>query len=113
MFYWMTAICVFCALLVHYLCSSKIMRIKQAISIKRLARRDMRSERERLSEQETLLQNEQRSLTHAIARLQSETKQLMPRLREKGLEVPDPDFPLEELEPPGSAEDDPESDSEK
>lgn len=98
MYFWIAAICICSALLIHYLCSSKILRVKQAISIKRLARRDMRSEGDRLAEQKTLLENQQRSLTLAIARLQSDAKQLMASLGEKGLEVPDPDFPLAELE---------------
>ena len=115
MFYWITAICICGALLIHYLCSSKILRMKQAISIKRLARRDLRSERERLAEQETLLENQQHSLGLSIAKLQSDTKELVPGLREKGLDVPDPDFPLGELEVLGAAAEDtdPESDSEE
>ena len=106
MIYWMTAISMCAAMLVQYLCSARIMRMKQAISVNKLARRDIRFESERLSEQERSLSNQQGSLTHAIARLQSDTKELMPRLREKGLEVPDPDFPLSELEATGIPEHD-------
>ena len=62
MIYWITAICICAAMLVQYLCSSRIMRMKQAITLNKLARRDIRFERERLNEQETSLDNLQGSL---------------------------------------------------
>ena len=55
MIYWITAICICSAILIQYFCSSRIMRMKQTISINKLARRDIRFERELLNEQETML----------------------------------------------------------
>lgn len=99
MYWWIiTVVCICGALLIQYLCSSKILRMKQAISIKNMALRDVRSEGERLDEQETDLQNQQTSLTQGIRRLRQDIKSLGPRLRERGIEVPDPDFSLTELE---------------
>ena len=98
MWWIITVVCICGALLIQYLCSSKILRMKQAISIKNMALRDVRAESQRLEEQETDLKNQQTSLTHGIKRLRSDIKGLMPRLKEKGVEVPDPDFPLTELE---------------
>jgi hypothetical protein len=81
------------------------MRMKQTISINKLARRDIRYARGRLGEQETTLLNQQRSLNQAISRLQADAKRLVPYLKEKELEVPDPDFPLSDLEPFDAPED--------
>ena len=72
--------------------------MKQAISIKNMALRDVRSEGDRLDEQEMELKNSQTSLTHGIRRLRQDIKTLGPRLRERQLDVPEPDFPLTELE---------------
>lgn len=69
--------------------------MKQTISINKLARRDIRCERGRLGEQETTLLNQQRSLNQAISRLQADAKRLVPYLKEKELEVPDPGFPAQ------------------
>ena len=99
MYWWIiTVVCICGALMIQYLCSSKILRMKQAISIKNMALRDVRAEGSRLDEQETDLKNQNTSLTHGIKKLRSDLKGLMPRLKEKGLEIPDPDFPLTELE---------------
>tara|TARA_Y100001960_G_scaffold311641_1_gene372411 strand:+ start:627 stop:959 length:333 start_codon:yes stop_codon:yes gene_type:complete len=99
MYWWMiTAVCICGALLIQYRCSSKILRMKQAISIKNMALRDVRAEGARLEEQEQELKNRQTSLTHGINRLRGDLKTLMPRLKEMQLEIPDPDFPLSELE---------------
>ena len=99
MLWWITTVvCMCCALLNQYLCSSKILRMKQAISIKIMALRDVRAEGKRLDEQETELSNQQTSLTHEIRRLRGDIKALRPRLREREITVPDPDFPLSELE---------------
>lgn len=99
MYWWIiTVVCICGALLIQYLCSSKILRMKQAISIKSMALRDVRAEGSRLEEQETELKNSQTSLTHGISRLRTDLKSLMPRLKEMGLEVPEPDFPLSELQ---------------
>lgn len=99
MLWWITTVvCMCCALLIQYLCSSKILRMKLAISIKNMALRDVRAEGERLDEQETELSNQQTSLTHEIRRLRGDIKALRPRLREREITVPDPDFPLSELE---------------
>ena len=44
------------------------------------------------------LKNPQTCLTHGINRLRGDLKILMPRLKEIQLDIPDPDFPLSELE---------------
>lgn len=99
MYWWIiTVFCICGALLVQYLCSSKILRMKQAISIKNMALRDVRSEGDRLEEQEMELKSSQTSLTQGIRRLRQDIKSLRPRLKERGLEVPEPSFPLTELE---------------
>ena len=99
MYWWViTVVCICGALMIQYLCSSKILRMKQAISIKNMALRDVRAEGSRLDEQEKDLKTQQQSLAHGIKRLRSDLKGLMLRLKEKGLEIPDPDFSLAELE---------------
>ena len=102
-----STVCICGALLVQYLCSSKILRMKQAISIKNMALRDVRSEGDRLEEQEMELKSSQTSLTQGIRWLRQDIKSLVPRLKDRELEVPEPDFPLTELEedelPTGSA----------
>ena len=99
MVWWITTVACICgALLIQYLCSSKILRMKQSISIKNMALRDVRSEGQRLDEQEATLSSQQTSLTQGIRRLRTDMKALLPRLKEKDLEVPEPDFPLSELE---------------
>jgi|TARA_B100001964_G_C13806577_1_gene411144 chromosome segregation ATPase len=99
MYWWIiTVVCICGALLVQYLCSSKILRMKQAISIKNMALRDVRSEGDRLEEQEMELKSSQTSLTQGIRRLRQDIKALVPRLKSRELEVPEPDFPLTELE---------------
>ncbi len=99
MYWWIiTVFCICGALMVQYLCSSKILRMKQAISIKNMALRDVRSEGDRLEEQELELKSSQTSLTQGIRRLRQDIKSLGPRLKEQGLEVPEPEFPLSELE---------------
>ncbi len=110
MYWWIiTVVCICGALLIQYLCSSKILRMKQAISIKSMALRDVRAEGARLEEQEQELKNQQTSLTHGINRLRGDLKSLMPRLKEMEIDIPDPDFPLSELE--DEAEAAPEADS--
>jgi hypothetical protein len=99
MYWWIvTVFCICGALLVQYMCSSKILRMKQSISIKNMALRDVRSEGDRLEEQEMELKSSQTGLTQGIRRLRQEIKAMTPRLREQGIEVPQPDFPLIELE---------------
>lgn len=108
MYWWIiTVVCIVAALLVQYLCSSKLLRMKQNISIKNMALRDVRAEGDRLEEQELELKSSQQSLTQGIRRMRQDIKKISPRLRERGIEVPEPDFPLTELEEdeltPGSA----------
>ena len=104
MYWWIiTVVCICGALLIQYLCSSKILRMKQAISIKSMALRDVRAEGARLEEQETELKNSQTSLTHGITRLRSDLKLLMPKLKEMGIEYPEPDFPVSELQEENAA----------
>ena len=99
MYWWIiTVVCICGALLIQYLCSSKILRMKQAISIKSMALRDVRAEGSRLEDQEPELKTQQTSLTHSINRLRGDLKSLMPKLKEMKMDIPDPDFPLSELE---------------
>ena len=99
MHWWIaTAICICAALIIQYFCSSKLLRMKQQISIKNMALRDAREEGSRLEEQETELKNQQKSLAFSIQRMQKDIKRLRDQLTEKGLEVPKPNFPLDELE---------------
>ena len=106
--WWIIAVASICvALLIQYLCSSKILRMKQSISIKSISLRDVRDEGDKLDQQEMELKSSQTSLTQGIRRLRQDIKSLVPRLKDRELEVPEPDFPLTELEedelPTGSA----------
>jgi len=81
--------------------------MKQVISVKNITLRDVRSEADRLEEQEMELKVSQTSLTQGIRRLRQDIKSLVPRLKDRELEVSEPNFPLTELEqdelPTGSA----------
>ena len=89
--------------MVQYLCASKILRMKQSISIKSIALRDVRDESMRLDEQEADLKSQQASLTNSINRMRSDITQLLHKARDTGLKVPEADFPLEELEEEAAA----------
>jgi hypothetical protein len=93
-----TVVCICGALLIQYLYASKILRVKQAIFIKDMALRDVRAERDRLGEQETELSKQQTSLTDGIRHLRGDIKALALHLQEREIDVPEPDFPLSELE---------------
>ncbi|MEW6755627.1 MAG: hypothetical protein AB1505_32320 [Candidatus Latescibacterota bacterium] len=96
-----TVVCICGALLIQYLCSSKLLRMKQAISLKTMSLRDAREEGERLDEQEVELKSQQTGLTHSIERLHRDIRRLRDDLEHRGVEVPEPDFPLAESEPEG------------
>ena len=99
MHWWIiTVVCICGALLIQYLCSSKILRMKQAISIKSIALRDVRDEGQRLDEQEIELKNQQTSLTQNIKRLRVDIKAMLERAKESDMPVPEASFPLEELD---------------
>jgi septal ring factor EnvC (AmiA/AmiB activator) len=99
MHWWIaTVVCICAALLIQYFCSSKLLRMKQQISIKNMAFRDAREEGSRLEEQETELKNQQKSLTHSIGRLRTDIKRLRNQIQDKGLPVPEPNFSPAELE---------------
>ncbi len=99
MVWWITTVaCIIGALIFQYLCSSKILRMKQAISIKGIALRDIREEGQCLDEQEINLKNQQTSLTNSINRLRIDITQLLQKAKDTGLQVAEADFPLEELE---------------
>ena len=106
MHWWIITVGSICgALLIQYLCSSKILRMKQAISIKNIALRDARNEGERLDAQEAELKGQRSSLVQSIKRLRNDSRGLLDRTKEKGLDVPQPDFPLEDpIEDEGEAE---------
>lgn len=99
MHWWIaTVVCICAALIIQYFCSSKLLRMKQQISIKNMALRDAREEGSRLEEQETELKNQQKSLSYSIQRMRGDISKLREQLTEKGLAVPEPNFSLEELE---------------
>ena len=99
MHWWIaTVVCICAALIVQYYCSSKLLRMKQQISIKNMALRDAREEGTRLDEKEMELRSQQKSLSFSIQRMRKDINSLRDQLSEKGLEVPEPNFPLEELE---------------
>ena len=98
MFWWVaTVTSIVAALLVQYFCTSKILHIKQTISIKNIALRDVRDEGQRLDEQEIDLQNQQTSMQSNIYRLCTDIKNLLDSAKEKGLPIPEATFPLEDL----------------
>lgn len=100
--YWWIAMVVFIGLglLVQYICSNKILRLKQLVSQKSIALRDARLEAQKLDDQEAELKGQQVVLTHSISRLQHDISELIPRLEEKGLQVPEAPFKIED---PGEA----------
>ena len=98
MYWFITVLCICGALLIQYLFSSKILQMRQSISIKNLALRDARTEGEQLKEQELELKSSQISLTQDIRRLSQDIKALVPSLKKLDLDVPEPDFPLSEFE---------------
>lgn len=99
MHWWIATIaCVCLALIIQYLCSSKILAMKQAVSMRSIALRDARFEAERLDEQEVELKGQQSSLNFTIQRLRQDIRGMIPRMKKRGLTVPQPPFPMEELE---------------
>jgi hypothetical protein len=106
MHWWViTVVCLCGSLLVQYMCSSKLLRMKQAISIKTISLHDARSEGSRLDEQENDLQTQQASLTNTIERLRKDIVKKREQLAKGSVQVPTPSFPLEDPgEDPGTAE---------
>ena len=88
-----TVVCSCAALLFQYLCSTKLLRMKQQISLNNISLRDAR-----LEEQAKDLTNQQKSLTHSIGRLRGDMKRMRAQIQDKGLPIPEPDFSLDELE---------------
>ena len=75
MYWWIaTVACICIALIIQYLCSSKLLHMKQQISIKNMSLRDAREEGSRLEIQAKDLTNQQQSLTHSIDRLRVDIK---------------------------------------
>ena len=104
--WWIIAVASICvALLVQYLCSSKILRMKQAISIKSISLRDVRDEGDKLVQQEMELKNQQVSLGQSVIRLRKDIKGLQEAVSDRGIPVPDPGFSLEEDIPTGEEAD--------
>ena len=94
--WWIIAVASICvALLVQYLCSSKILRMKQAISIKSIALRNVRDEGDKLVQQEMELKNQQVSLGQSVVRLRKDIKGLQEAVSDRGIPVPEPGFSLE------------------
>ena len=98
MYWWIgMVVCIVIGLLVQYICSSKILRLKQLVSQKSIALRDARLEAQKLDEQEAELKGQQVVLTHSISRLKHDISGLIPRMKEKGLQVPEAAFSIEDL----------------
>ena len=98
MYWWIAMVaCIGIGLLVQYICSNKILRLKQLVSQKSIALRDARLEAQKLDELEAELKGQQVVLTHSINRLQHDIGSLIPRLKEKGLPVPEATFPVGDL----------------
>jgi septal ring factor EnvC (AmiA/AmiB activator) len=99
MYWWIIAVVCICgALLIQYICSSKILRMKQDIAVKSLALREARTEGQRLDEQSLQLKNQKSSLTRSIRRLGNDIKVLVPQMQEQGLEIPEPTFSMADLD---------------
>ena len=99
MYWWIIAVICLCgALLIQYICSSKILSMKQDIAVKSLALREARTEGQRLDEQSLQLKNQKSSLTRSIRRLGNDIRVLVPQMQEDGLEVPEPSFSMADLE---------------
>ena len=97
MHWWIIAAVAICsALLIQYLCASKLLRLKELLSLKTTALHDVRGEGQRLDEQANELKNQQARLIENIGRLRIDIKRFSARLRESNLLVPEADFPLEE-----------------
>lgn len=97
MYWWIAMVVgIVIGLLVQYVCSSKILRLKQLVSQKSIALRDARLEAQKLVDQEAELTGQQVVLAHSISRLQHDISSLIPRLKEKELEVPQAPFPIED-----------------
>ena len=65
MHWWIaTVVCICAALLIQYLCSTKLLRMKQQISLKNMLLHNAREEGSRLKEQAKDLTNQQKSLIH-------------------------------------------------
>ena len=98
MYWWIgMAIGIGIGLLVQYVCSAKILRLKQLVSQRSIALRDARLEAQKLDDQEAELKGQEAVLAHGINRLRTDISALIPRMEEKGLKVPPPPFPIEEL----------------
>ena len=93
-----TIVCTCIALIIQYLCSSKLLRTKQQISIKNMALRDARETADLLETKAKDLTNQQRTLTDSIDRLRVDIKRMRGQIQEKGLPLPEPGFSLDELE---------------
>lgn len=99
MYWWIAMVVgIVIGLLVQYVCSSKVLRLKQLVSQKSIALRDARLEAQRLDEQEAELKGQQVVLSQSISRLQHDISTLIPRMKEKDLEVPEAPFAIEDPE---------------
>ena len=85
-------------LLVQYVCSNRILRLKQLVSQKSIALRDSRLEGQKLEDQAAELKGQQMVLSHSISRLKNDISSLIPRMKEKGLKVPEAPFTVEDAE---------------
>ena len=102
MHWWIaTFVCICVALVIQYLCSSKVLRMKQQISINNMSLRDVREEGYRLEKQVNELTKKHKSLTYSIDRLRVDIKRMRVQIKDRGLPIPEPDFSLDELEASG------------
>jgi hypothetical protein len=97
MYWWIAMVVgIIIGLLVQYICSNKLLRLKQLVSQKSIALRDARLEAQKLDDQEAELKGQQVALTHSISRLRNDIHSLIPRMKEKGLAVPEAPFSIED-----------------
>lgn len=89
-----TAVRMCSALLVWNVCSSMLLRVEQAISVKTICARDARDKASRLEQRQTERRNQQRRLRVNIKRLRKNTMELGGQLATRGRNVRDPGFAL-------------------
>ena len=96
MWWFVTIVAVVLALLIQYICSSRILQLKQKVTAKSMSLREARFEGERLSKLSGVLQNQDVTLKQSIRQLHNDIQKLKVTLKEQGVPIPQEDFVLEE-----------------
>ena len=96
MWWLITAVAVVLALLIQYMCSHKILQLKQKVSSKSMNLREARSEGERLGEMSIELKSQDVKLKKSIRQLRTDIRRIIPTLDEQGAQLPKADFSLED-----------------